>query len=135
MVQKVGASLTAGCLGSFVATPCDLVLVRMQSDKRPGIPEEARRNYTGVFNAFSRIVSEEGPRAMYTGAVATCVRAMALNMFMLVSFDEAKERITKAMPEGTSALRITIQASMVSSIFTAGGSLPFDNIKTKLQIQ
>jgi solute carrier family 25 oxoglutarate transporter 11 len=58
--QKIGTSLFAGAFGSFVATPCDLVLVRMQADQRPGIPEEARRNYTGVGNAFKRIFAEEG---------------------------------------------------------------------------
>ena len=52
-----------------------------------------RRNYTGVFNAFQRIWAEEGPKGMYTGAVATMMRAMALNAWMMVSYDEARERL------------------------------------------
>ena len=67
----------------------------MQADARPGIPEEARRNYSGVFNAFSRIVADEGIGALYTGAMATMMRACALNMFMLVSFDTAKESMAR----------------------------------------
>lgn len=93
--SKVGCSLAAGGLGSFIATPCDLVLVRMQADKRPGIPEEMRRNYSGVFNAFSRIIADEGMGALYTGAVATMMRACVMNMFQLVSYDQTKETLAK----------------------------------------
>jgi solute carrier family 25 (mitochondrial oxoglutarate transporter), member 11 len=70
----------------------------MQADNRPGIPPEMRRNYTGVFNAFSRIFAEEGLRGMYTGACATMARAMALNMWMMTSFDTTKEYMTSAFP-------------------------------------
>jgi solute carrier family 25 oxoglutarate transporter 11 len=101
VVQKIGCSLFAGMFGSFIATPCDLVLVRMQADKRPGIPDSQRRNYTGVFNAFSRIVADEGVARLYTGAGATMMRAMALNVFMMVSYDESRERIAKAMPDAS----------------------------------
>jgi solute carrier family 25 (mitochondrial oxoglutarate transporter), member 11 len=132
--QKVGASLFAGAFGSFIATPCDLVLVRMQADQRPGLAPEMRRNYNGVFDAFRRIVADEGATSLYTGACATMLRAMALNMWMMVSFDTAKEKMAAAMPDASSQ-KVTMYASLVSSCFTACGTLPFDNIKTKLQNQ
>jgi hypothetical protein len=68
---------------------------------------------------------------MYTGACATMLRAMALNMWMMVSFDETKERMRKAMPDASNQ-KVTMYASLVASCFTACGTLPFDNIKTKL---
>lgn len=37
--------------------------------------------------------------------------------------------------KGSSALKIQIMASCISSVFTAVFSLPFDNIKTKMQKQ
>ena len=129
--QKIGASLFAGAFGSFIATPCDLVLVRMQADQRPGLPPEMKRNYTGVFNAFSRIFAEEGITGMYTGAAATMMRAMALNMWMMTTFDTTREWMATAFPD-KSTKAITIQSSMVASIFVARGTLPFDNVKTKL---
>ena len=130
-LQKVGCSLTAGCLGSCVATPCDLVLVRMQADKRPGILDSERRNYTNVFNAFTRIVADEGITSLYTGALATMTRAMVLNMFMLVSYDQSKESLARSMPDASNR-KVSIYASLVSSVFTSAGTLPFDNIKTKV---
>ena len=71
----------------MIATPCDLVLVRMQADKRPDIPEEQRRNYKNVFDAFGRIIKEEGLPKLWTGGVITMCRAMAMNCCQLVSFD------------------------------------------------
>lgn len=43
-------------------------------------PPESRRNYKHVFDAFGRIMREEGVKAMWSGAVPTMARAMSLNM-------------------------------------------------------
>ena len=57
----------------------------MQADSR--LPLEERRNYTGVGNAFSRIVKEEGFSALWRGATPTVIRAVVLNLAMLASYD------------------------------------------------
>lgn len=98
VLEKTACSLIAGSIGSFVGTPCDLVLVRMQADKRPEIPIEQRRNYKNVFDAFSRVISEEGATKLWTGGLITVVRACAMNFWMLVSYDESKERLRKVLP-------------------------------------
>merc|ERR1711920_470278 len=85
VLQKAGCAMTAGALGSFIGNPCDLALVRMQADST--LPEAERRNYKNVFDAFSRIVSEEGVTSLWRGAVPTMSRAVALNVSMLVSYD------------------------------------------------
>lgn len=128
--QKTYCSLIAGGLGSFVGTPCDLVLVRMQADST--LPEAERRNYKNVFDAFKRIVSEEGVTSLWSGFGPTVLRAMALNVAMLVTYDEAKERLTKIYGKGHNQA-IMFSASMLSACATSTASLPFDNIKTKLQ--
>lgn len=61
-------------------------------------------------------------------------RAIALNMAMLVSYDTVKESLTQSMGKGKD-FQIQIAASMVSAVATAVVSLPFDNLKTKLQKQ
>lgn len=60
-------------------------------------------------------------------------RAMALNCALLVTYEEAKERITKFMGPGTSAFKIQAVSSMISAVATSTASLPFDNVKTKMQ--
>ena len=51
---------------------------------------------------------------------------------MLVSFDEAKDYLTKIWGPG---MRTTFCATFISGFFTATCSLPFDNMKTKIQKQ
>jgi len=46
-----------------------------------------------VFDAFSRIVSEEGVTALWRGCIPTVVRAVSLNMGMLGPYDEIKEKL------------------------------------------
>ena len=120
----------AGGLGSFVGTPADLILIRMQSDAT--LPADKRRNYTSFFNAAKRIPAEEGVTALWSGGVPTMVRAMALNLGMFTTYEEAKERLAKRI-ENKNA--VFIASSTLSGAVAATMSLPFDNAKTKLQAQ
>lgn len=128
--QKTYCSLIAGGIGSFIGTPCDLVLVRMQADST--LPVDQRRGYKNVFDAFRRIISEEGVVHLWNGAGPTIMRACALNVAQLVTYDEAKERLTKTWGKENDK-KILFSASMISAVATSTASLPFDNVKTKLQ--
>lgn len=85
----------AGGFGSFIATPCDLALVRMQADST--LPVEERRNYKHVFDAFGRIVKEEGITSCWKGAGPTIIRAIAMNVAMLVTYDECREKLAATL--------------------------------------
>lgn len=125
--------MVAGSLGSFVGNPADLALVRMQADS--ALPEAERRNYKNVVDAFTRIVAEEGVTSLWKGSVPTMSRAVALNTCMLVSYDTAKDAATAALGKDASPFQIQFGSSMIAAVATAVGSLPFDNIKTKMQKQ
>jgi len=127
--QKTYCSLTAGAIGSFVGNPLDLILVRMQADQT--LPVAERRNYTGVLNAMSRVIKQEGVVSLWNGVTPTIMRAMSLNMSQLVTYDEVKERLTHRWGKGNDKL-IMFSASMISAVASSCASLPFDNIKTKL---
>lgn len=131
--QKAIASIIAGGFGSFVGNPADLCLVRMQADST--LPPAERRNYTGVGNALTRIIREEGVTSLWRGAVPTMSRAISLNVAMMVSYEEAKERISAYTGQPGSSMKIQLIATMISACCTAFFSLPFDNIKTKMQKQ
>lgn len=60
----------------------------MQADAR--LTTQERRNYKHVFDALKRIINEEGYLSLWRGATPTVIRAMALNLGMLVSYDEIK---------------------------------------------
>lgn len=91
--EKIGWSLFSGALGSLIATPTDVALIRFQSDNN--LPMEKRRNYKNVFDALFKMYKEEGVRGMWTGATPTVFRAMSINSSQLVTYNEAKELLQK----------------------------------------
>lgn len=101
--QKFQASIIAGGFGSFWGNPADLALVRLQADS--SLPPAERRNYKGAFDAFSRIVAEEGVTALWKGAVPTMSRAISLNCAQLVSYEASKEKLQVSM-KGSSSFTI-----------------------------
>lgn len=126
--QKCLASLMAGGIGAFVGNPADLALVRMQTDKT--LPEKERSNYKNVGDTFTRIVREEGPTSLWKGVGPTMVRAMVLNLGMLGPYDQAKEVFTRILGPTKAS---NLAASSVAGFLAAFMSLPFDNVKTKVQ--
>jgi solute carrier family 25 (mitochondrial oxoglutarate transporter), member 11 len=126
--QKCIASLMAGAIGAFVGNPADLALIRLQTDST--LPEDQRRHYRNVGDAFTRIAREEGPTALWKGVGPTMVRAMALNLGMLGPYDQVKEMLTKVFGPSNAT---NLGASACAGFLAAAMSLPFDNVKTKLQ--
>ena len=130
LVQKAGAGLAAGGLGAMFGSPADLSLIRMQADGT--LPAAERRNYTGVVHALTDIVRKDGVGGLFVGASTTAVRAMALNMGMLASNDQAKEMMKD---NGITGFPATLGASSIAGFFASFFSLPFDYVKTQLQKQ
>mmetsp|Transcript_1734 Transcript_1734/g.3861 ORF Transcript_1734/g.3861 Transcript_1734/m.3861 type:complete len:294 (-) Transcript_1734:204-1085(-) len=130
LAQKAGAGLAAGGLGAIVGSPADLSLIRMQADGT--LPAAERRNYSGVAHALTDIVKKEGLGGLFVGAGTTSIRAMALNMGMLASNDQAKEMMAA---NGVTGFTATLGAASIAGFFASFFSLPFDFVKTQLQKQ
>lgn len=84
-----------------------------------------------MIDAFSRIISEEGFLSLWKGCAPTVVRAMSLNLGMLVSYDESKERLEKILGKERQLLTWSL-SSIISGAIASTMSLPFDNVKTKM---
>ena len=91
--EKIQYSLFSGAIGSAIANPTDVALIRFQSDN--SLPAAERRNYKNVVDALVKIAGEDGVRGLWTGAIPTVSRAMAVNSSQLVSYNEAKEELLK----------------------------------------
>ena len=128
-MQRTMASFAAGGMAAFMGNPCDLALVRFQADST--LPPEERRTYKNVFDAFGKIVKDEGVINLWRGAVPTMTRAISFNTAMLVSYDTVKEKLTSYYGKGND-YKVQVYSSMVSAVAVAFISLPFDNLKTKL---
>uniref|UniRef100_M4DU67 Uncharacterized protein n=1 Tax=Brassica campestris TaxID=3711 RepID=M4DU67_BRACM len=129
LYQKALCGLTAGAIGACVGSPADLALIRMQADNT--LPLAQRRNYTNAFHALYRISADEGVLALWKGCGPTVVRAMALNMGMLASYDQSAEYMRDNLGLGETST--VVGASAVSGFCAAACSLPFDFVKTQIQ--
>ena len=128
-LEKTGISMFAGMTSALIGNPSDLALVRFQSDHT--LPPEQRRNYKHVFDAFGRIIKEEGLLSLWRGSAPSITRGICVNVGQLVSFDEFKALVTEW--RGVWDLTSRLYTSVLSGIVCATVALPADNIKTKLQ--
>jgi solute carrier family 25 oxoglutarate transporter 11 len=128
--KKSVAGLAAGGLGSVFGTPCDVALLRMQADGT--LPVDKRRNYKNVIDALVKITKTEGFSGMFKGNVPVVYRAMALNVGMLATHDQALESLKQFT---TNDDVVKIGAKLLSGFFASFCSLPFDFVKTRIQKQ
>ena len=77
------------------------------------------------------IVADEWVLALWQGIGLTAVRAMALNMEMLASYDQSVEFFQDFLGLGEAS--IAMGPSVVSGFFASAFSLPFDYVKTQIQ--
>jgi solute carrier family 25 oxoglutarate transporter 11 len=128
LAQKFLSSFASGAIASMIGNPFDVSLVRMQSDGLK--PAAERRGYTNVFDAVHRIVREEGFMSLYHGYPPTLLRAIAMNVGMMMTYDQIKETVTKINGPTFSTQLIS---SAGAGFACAWLSLPFDMMKTRLQ--
>jgi solute carrier family 25 oxoglutarate transporter 11 len=121
-------SILCGAIGATVGNPADLCLIRMQADSN--LPPEQRRNYKNVGDALMRTVKEEGFFSLWRGSGPTVIRAMVMNFALLVPFEETKKLL---VPYVDSVRMRSIYGAIVAGALGSVLSLPFDNVKTKLQ--
>ncbi|XP_067658187.1 mitochondrial 2-oxoglutarate/malate carrier protein-like [Haliotis asinina] len=127
---KAAIGITAGAIGAFVGTPAEVALIRMTADGR--LPVDQQRGYKNVFNALSRIVTEEGVVTLWRGCMPTVGRAMVVNAAQLASYSQAKQGL---MSTGYFADNLFLHfcASMISGLVTTAASMPVDIAKTRIQ--
>ena len=85
-----------------------------------------------MFDAWKRIVSEEGIMALWTGCGPTIGRAMVVNVCQLCCQTQAKEEIAKRtlLKEG---YILSFLGAMIAGFINSCVSLPIDIAKTRLQ--
>jgi solute carrier family 25 oxoglutarate transporter 11 len=128
MWQTFCSSFCSGAIASSIGNPFDVSLVRMQADSTK--PVEQRMGYTGVGNAISRIIKEEGFSALYRGYPPTLLRAICMNVGQLMTYDVCKEQFANA---GLAGLSLNLASAAGAGFACAWLSLPPDMVKTRLQ--
>ena len=66
----LAAGAIAGMPAAYLVTPADVIKTRLQVQARKG-----DTTYSGIFDAASKIMKEEGPRAFFKGGIARIMRS------------------------------------------------------------
>eukprot|EP00262_Sarcandra_glabra_P011089 TRINITY_DN26794_c0_g1_i1.p1 TRINITY_DN26794_c0_g1~~TRINITY_DN26794_c0_g1_i1.p1 ORF type:complete len:227 (-),score=18.78 TRINITY_DN26794_c0_g1_i1:302-982(-) len=82
----------SGAFAQVVASPVDLVKVRMQADSRLA-SQGLQPRYTGTIDALNKIVQTEGFSGLWRGVFPNVQRAFLVNMGELACYDHAKRFI------------------------------------------
>ena len=123
--KKIVAGGTAGAIASGIANPTDLMKVRLQSPTN---------KYSGMVDAFTSIVKEEGVLGLWTGVGPTMGRATALAAAELATYDEVKT-VLKAKAGMVDGLSLTLCTAFCSGYVSTVASSPFDVVKSRVMGQ
>nr|XP_006824534.1 PREDICTED: mitochondrial substrate carrier family protein ucpB-like [Saccoglossus kowalevskii] len=132
LYKKILAGATSGAIGSSIATPTDLIKVRMQAEGK--LVSGQTKRYNNTYSAFADIARHEGLRGLYRGAGPTINRAAILTATQVPSYDHSKHLLlnTGLMKEGPV---LHVLCSVFASFMTAVTTSPVDVVKTRIMNQ
>ena len=115
-----------------MATPTDVVKVRLQSDRRLVLSGQPAR-YTGMIHAARTIYATEGLQAFARGWAPNVQRSAVLNAAGIPAYDHTKASlIAKGWGDST---RTHMMASAVAGLCAVTAEMPFDLVKTRMMVQ
>ncbi|MCO5574309.1 hypothetical protein L7F22_028092 [Adiantum nelumboides] len=123
----------SGVIGQVLASPADLIKVRIQSDGRL-VKLGLKPRYTGMFDAFSKIVRQDGFLGLWRGVGPNAQRAFLVNMGELSCYDQSKQFLVRSIFKNDNIYAHTL-ASMMSGLCATTLSCPADVIKTRIMNQ
>ncbi|WPT10791.1 Mitochondrial uncoupling protein 1 [Picochlorum sp. SENEW3] len=103
---KIASGLLSGAIGITIASPTDLVKVRMQSQGK-----QVPKKYPSAVSAYSIIIKEEGLGALWTGLGPNIARNALINAAELASYDQIKQTLL-----GSGAFKDNLYCHVASSL-------------------
>ncbi|GAA5910958.1 hypothetical protein JCM5296_005674 [Sporobolomyces johnsonii] len=92
--EALAAAAIAGMPAAYLTTPADVIKTRLQTEARKG-----ESTYKGVVDAFRKILSEEGPRALFKGGPARVLRSSPQFGVTLVAYENLKKHFPFPDPQ------------------------------------
>ncbi|XRB17411.1 mitochondrial uncoupling protein [Pseudoscourfieldia marina] len=130
LYEKAALGFAAGMTGQLLASPADLVKIRMQADAR--LPAHERR-YRNVAHALRQIHATEGGFAsLFRGVRPNLARAGLVNMGELASYDHAKQLVLSTPYFEKDGVYAHTAASVISGLLATVFSCPADVVKSRI---
>ncbi|CAB59616.1 mitochondrial carrier, ocaloacetate family anion [Schizosaccharomyces pombe] len=130
---NVASGAGSGLCGALFGSPFFLVKTRMQSYS-PKFPVGQQYGYKHIFNAFSRIIKENGVKGLFVGADAAILRTVSGSSVQLPIYNWAKRMIEhyNLLEEG---MIKHLTASAVSGFGVCCTMQIFDTVMTRMYNQ
>lgn len=128
LLTKIAAGLTTGGLAICIASPTDLVKVRMQAEGK--LPAGTPKKYPTAMGAYSTIARQEGVAALWTGLAPNVARNALINATELATYDQFKQSMIAAgMPDNV----VThISAGLGAGFAAVCVGSPVDVVKSRM---
>ncbi|KAL8142317.1 hypothetical protein V2J09_015349 [Rumex salicifolius] len=123
----------SGVIAQIVASPADLVKVRMQADGRL-LRQGLQPRYSGPIDALTKIIHNEGFSGLWKGVFPNVQRALLVNMGELACYDHAKRFVIQKQIADDNIYAHTL-ASILSGLSATTLSCPADVVKTRMMSQ
>lgn len=133
LVDRAMLGMVSGGLGQLVASPADLVKVRMQMEGRrrlQGLPVRV----TTMRASLVQVVKEGGLRSLWKGAVPNVQRAAMVNLGDLTTYDQTKTYLVSEGWAGDSWVTHGV-ASGCAGLAAAVMGTPADVVKARVMNQ
>ncbi|KAK9060124.1 hypothetical protein SSX86_020828 [Deinandra increscens subsp. villosa] len=123
----------SGVIAQVVASPADLIKVRMQADGRM-VSQGLEPRYTGSVDALNKIIKTDGFKGLWRGVFPNIQRAFLVNMGELACYDHAKHLVIRNRIADDNICAHTL-ASIMSGLTATTISCPADVVKTRMMNQ
>merc|ERR1719348_1209885 len=126
---NLACAVFAGSLSSAIATPTDVIKVRMQANATHGV--------IGGFSTVGRdIFVREGVKGLWRGVLPTAQRAALVAGVQLPVYDLVKEKICSSNNVHLQdSVVCHILSSMTAGLTAAAASNPCDVVRTRIMVQ
>eukprot|EP00898_Chlorokybus_atmophyticus_P001232 jgi/Chlat1/2109/Chrsp17S00184 len=129
LIYKIASGLTTGAIAITVASPTDLVKVRLQAEGK--LPAGVPRRYSGAMNAYSTIIKQEGVAGLWTGLGPNIMRNSIINAAELASYDQVKQSLLK-LPGFSDNIVTHILSGLGAGFFAVCIGSPVDVVKSRV---
>ncbi|KAK6213169.1 mitochondrial tricarboxylate transporter [Colletotrichum tabaci] len=131
---NVVSGLAAGVAESIaVVTPGEAIKTKMIHDASSDGVGGGRFAGRGLLGAVGVLVREEGPRGLWRGLTPVLCKQGTNSAVRFTTFAMLQERVAVWWPALDGSVGSTLVLGGISGVFTVYASMPFDNIKTRMQ--
>uniref|UniRef100_A0A0N4ZM63 Mitochondrial carrier protein n=1 Tax=Parastrongyloides trichosuri TaxID=131310 RepID=A0A0N4ZM63_PARTI len=127
--KKILFAAISGAIAGFFGAPGDKASIRMMNDVK--LPVKEKRNYKHVFDAFYRIIKEEGFLSLFKGWELAVVRVSVLTVGQAASYDHIKILLLETEIFEDNLLTFFTGSFLAAAIATFL-TQPIDTIKTRV---